>query len=130
MIQKNRVPYFLLGALGIALVGSVWGIGYALPYEFAYMDEVHEILRAFKLGMGEYDWEGAAKGGLYYLLFLRDGLMYVVWWMMGWVRDPHAFALLYFRYPSVSLTGHRSADGGSDGYDNLLRGLFDWQTRV
>jgi 4-amino-4-deoxy-L-arabinose transferase-like glycosyltransferase len=106
MIQKNRIPYLLLGALGIALGLRVWGIGYALPYDFGYMDEVHEILRAFKLGMGEYDWEGAAKGGLYYLLFLEYGLMYVVWWMMGWVRDPHAFALLYFRDPSIFfLTG-------------------------
>jgi 4-amino-4-deoxy-L-arabinose transferase-like glycosyltransferase len=106
MIQKNRVPYLLLGALGIALGVRVWGIGYALPYDFGYMDEVHEILRAFKLGVGEYDWEGAGKGGLYYLLFLEYGLMYVVWWMMGWVRDPSEFALLYFRDPSIFfLTG-------------------------
>jgi hypothetical protein len=100
MTQQDRVTYFLLAVIGLALGLRAWGIGFGLPYDLTY-DEPHEILRAFKLGAGEYDWEGAGKGGLYYLLFIEYGLIYIVWRMMGWVGDAHEFALLYFQDPSV-----------------------------
>jgi 4-amino-4-deoxy-L-arabinose transferase-like glycosyltransferase len=103
--QQNRVTYLLLGVIAIALGLRIWGIGFGLPYALTF-DEDHEILRAFKLGAGEYDWQGWGKGGLYYLLFVEYSLIYVVWWMMGWVGNSHEFALLYFRDPSVFyLTG-------------------------
>jgi 4-amino-4-deoxy-L-arabinose transferase-like glycosyltransferase len=86
--------------LGFALVLRVWGIDFGLPYDLTY-DEVHEIVRAFKLGAGEYDWRGFSKGGLYYLLFVEYGLLYVVWWLTGRIADAHDFALLYFQEPSV-----------------------------
>ena len=98
--QQNRVTYLLLGVFGIALGLRIWGIGFGLPYALTF-DEDHEILRAFKLGAGEYDWEGGGKGGLYYLLFIEYGLIYVVWRMMGGVGDSSEFALLYFQDPSV-----------------------------
>jgi Dolichyl-phosphate-mannose-protein mannosyltransferase len=98
--QQNRVTYLLLGVMGIALGLRIWGVGFGLPYALTF-DEDHEILRAFKLGAGEYDWQGGGKGGLYYLLFVEYGLVYVVWWMMGWVGDSDEFALLFFQDPSV-----------------------------
>jgi 4-amino-4-deoxy-L-arabinose transferase-like glycosyltransferase len=105
MTQQNRVTYLLLAVLGIALGLRLWGIGFALPYDFT-IDEVHEILRAFKLGVGEYDWGGGGKGGLYYLLAVEYALIYAVWWMMGWVRNSYDFALRYFQDPSIFfLTG-------------------------
>jgi 4-amino-4-deoxy-L-arabinose transferase-like glycosyltransferase len=98
--QQNRVSYLLFLVISIAFGLRVWGIGFGLPYTLTF-DEDHEILRAFKLGAGEYDWEGWGKGGLYYLLFVEYGLIYVLWWVMGWVGDSHEFALLYFQDPSV-----------------------------
>ena len=86
--------------LGFALVLRVWGIDFGLPYDLTY-DEVHEIVRAFKLGAGEYDWQEFSKGGLYYLLFVEYGLLYVVWWLTGRIADAQDFALLYFQEPSV-----------------------------
>jgi hypothetical protein len=77
----------------------VWGIGFGLPYEFAY-DEVHEILRAFKLGAGEYQWS-FGKGGLYLLLFVEYGLIFVVSWLLGWVANAREFAIWYVLDPSV-----------------------------
>jgi 4-amino-4-deoxy-L-arabinose transferase-like glycosyltransferase len=103
--QQNRVTYLLLGVIAIALGLRMWGIGFGLPYAFTF-DEDHEILRAFKLGAGEYDWQGWGKGGLYYLLFVEYSLIYVVWRMTGWVGHSHEFALLYFQNPSIFyLTG-------------------------
>jgi 4-amino-4-deoxy-L-arabinose transferase-like glycosyltransferase len=86
--------------LGLALGLRVWGIGFGLPYDFTY-DEVHEIVRAFKLGAGEYAWQGFSKGGLFYLLFVEYGLLYVVWRLTGRIADARDFALIYFQDPSV-----------------------------
>jgi hypothetical protein len=77
----------------------VWGIDFGLPYELTY-DEVHEIVRAFKLGAGEYDWDSFAKGGLYYFLFVEYGLLYLIWKLLGWVADTPDFAIRYFQDPT------------------------------
>lgn len=90
----------LLAVMGVAFGLRVWGIHFGLPYDFTY-DEVHEIVRAFKLGAGEYDWKGFGKGGLYYLLFVEYSLLYGVWWLTGQITDARDFALLYFQNPSV-----------------------------
>ncbi len=98
--QRKRLTWLLIVILGIALGLRVWGIAFGLPYDLTF-DEVHEIVRAFKLGAGEYYWDSFGKGGLYYLLFLEYGFLFVAWWMMGWVTSPSDFALLYFRDPSI-----------------------------
>jgi hypothetical protein len=97
--KQHRVTFLLLAVIGLALGLRVWGIGFGLPYDFTY-DEPHEILRAFKLGAGEYHW-GGGKGGLYYLLFMEYSLIYAVWWMTGRVADTQAFALQVLQDPSI-----------------------------
>jgi hypothetical protein len=94
--QGRWVAICLLMIVGLALGLRVWGIRFGLPYDFTY-DEIHEIVRAFKLGMGEYYWASIGKGGLYYFLFVEYGLMYVIWSMMGKVTSTHDFAMLYFQ---------------------------------
>lgn len=97
--MPRRVTYLLFTVLGLALGLRVWGIGFGLPYDFT-PDEVHEILRAFKLGAGEYQWS-FGKGGLYYILFVEYGLLYVVWWLTGKVADARAFAVHYVLDPTA-----------------------------
>jgi 4-amino-4-deoxy-L-arabinose transferase-like glycosyltransferase len=94
--NQSRVDYILLAILGIALFLRVWGIGIGLPYDFNY-DELHEILRAMKLGAGEYDWSGFGKGGLYFLLFIEYCFLYLVWSLTGLVTNPSEFALLFIQ---------------------------------
>ncbi len=89
----------LFAVLAVALGLRVWGIDFGLPYELTH-DEIHEIVRAFKLGAGEYDWESFGKGGLYYFLFIEYGLIYLVWKLLGWVTDAQDFALHYFQDPT------------------------------
>ncbi|MGI9235085.1 MAG: glycosyltransferase family 39 protein [Woeseiaceae bacterium] len=95
----RKTLYALLAILGIAFVLRVWGIGFGLPYDFT-PDELHEIVRALKLGAGEYSWS-AGKGGLYYFLFLEYGVLYVYWWITGVVSNPTDFALHYLQDPSA-----------------------------
>ena len=78
-ISDQSRMYSVLGILGIALGLRLWGINFGLPYDFT-PDEVHEIVRALKLGAGEYSWT-MGKGGLYYFLFVEYGLLYVFWWI-------------------------------------------------
>ena len=58
-----QVAWLLAAILLLALGLRVWGIDFGLPYELT-SDESKEILRALKLGAGEYYW-GFGKGGLY-----------------------------------------------------------------
>ena len=83
--------FWLLVTLGIGLVLRLWGIDFGLPYEgLTYeqltFEESKEVHRALKLGAGEYAWV-FGKGGLYYLLFIEYGLLFVVSWTLGWVSD-------------------------------------------
>jgi 4-amino-4-deoxy-L-arabinose transferase-like glycosyltransferase len=95
--ENHRIILFAVIALALGL--RVWGVGFGLPYELTY-DEVHEILRAFKLGAGEYQWS-FGKGGLYLLLFLEYGLIFVASWLLGWVANTREFAIWYVVDPSV-----------------------------
>jgi 4-amino-4-deoxy-L-arabinose transferase-like glycosyltransferase len=94
--EPRRLGLLVLGVIAFALCLRVWGIGFGLPYDFTY-DEVHEVVRAFKLGAGEYYWDAAGKGGLYYILFLEYGALYVVWWILGWVQSARDFAIEVIR---------------------------------
>jgi 4-amino-4-deoxy-L-arabinose transferase-like glycosyltransferase len=93
----DRVLWLIL-ATAAAL--RFWGLGHGLPYEFT-PDEAHEILRALKLGAGEYDWRGFGKGGLYLIMFVEYGLIYVGLWLFGVVGSAGDFALLYVTDPTI-----------------------------
>jgi len=97
--SERSLTYAVLAVLGVALVLRLWGIGFGLPYDFT-PDEVHEIVRALKLGAGEYSWT-PGKGGLYYFLFAEYGLLYVFWWVTGEVSAPADFALRYVQDPTA-----------------------------
>lgn len=120
----------LLAVLGIAFGLRVWGIGFGLPYELTF-DEGKEVIRAFKLGIGEYYW-GFGKGGLYYILFVEYGLMYVVWWLLGWVSNTHEFAVLFIRDPSAFYLAGRLTVAFMGVLTCLViflvgRRIYDWQ---
>ena len=85
-------------ALAFAL--RLWGIDFGLPYELTY-DEGKEIHRALKLGAGEYHWVFVGKGGLYYILFLEYGFLYLFWRIIGHVHDTRDFTMQIIRDPSM-----------------------------
>ena len=96
-IQKHRPLVILAAILLLAVFVRVWAIDYGLPYEGITYDQVtfeesQEVLRAFKLGAGEYAWK-FGKGGLYYILFVEYGVYYVVSLATGSVDNPRDFAL-------------------------------------
>lgn len=97
--RGRNIGYAVFAILGIAFCLRVWGIGFALPYDFT-PDELHEIVRALKLGAGEYSW-AAGKGGLYYFMFVEYGFLYVYLWLTGVVNNPNDFALYYLQDPSA-----------------------------
>jgi len=72
--------------LGVILTAAfflrVWGIGFGLPYIY-HTDEWFEIKRALKLGAGVFDFNRAAKGGLFYILFVEYGFYYFVLRVIG-----------------------------------------------
>jgi 4-amino-4-deoxy-L-arabinose transferase-like glycosyltransferase len=98
-IPQRLLTYGLLGVLGLALVLRIWGIGFGLPYDFT-PDEVHEIIRALKLGAGEYSWT-PGKGGLYLILFIEYGALFGFWWLTGQIDTPTDFALMYLQDPTA-----------------------------
>jgi hypothetical protein len=97
--SERRALYFLIAVLGLAFGLRAWGISFGLPYDFT-PDEVHEIVRALKLGAGEYSWI-PGKGGLYYFLFVEYGVLFTFWWMSGKVSGAEDFAILYLQDPSA-----------------------------
>jgi len=125
--EKNLI---LLSILGLAFVLRVWAIGFGLPYDFT-PDEVHEIVRALKLGTGEYSWT-PGKGGLYLFLFVEYGLLYVFWWITGQVNGPTDFALAYLQDPTAFYLAGRitvAVMGTATCYVIYLIGkrLYDWR---
>jgi hypothetical protein len=89
----------LLAIFAIALVLRVWGIGFGLPHDFT-PDEIHEIVRALKLGAGEYSWV-FGKGGLYLILFVEYGFLFAFWWLAGRVDGANEFALQFIQDPTA-----------------------------
>ena len=99
-LTPRYVRWALWAIVALALGLRLWGIGFGLPYDFT-PDEIHEIMRALKLGAGEYDWDGFGKGGLYLILFVEYGFLYVFWRLTGHVGSANDFALQYLQDPTA-----------------------------
>lgn len=99
-MSSRSVKIALFAVLAAALGLRLWGIGFGLPYDFT-PDEIHEIVRALKLGAGEYNLQAFTKGGLYLILFVEYGFLFAVWWLMGQVTGPTDFALAYLQDPTA-----------------------------
>jgi 4-amino-4-deoxy-L-arabinose transferase-like glycosyltransferase len=103
---RPRHVHFAVVIVGLlALFFRLWGIGFALPYDFT-ADEPHHIVQALKIGAGEGGpllriWHTVGKGGLDYLLFFEYGLLYVFWRITGEVRGPDDFAVRYLEDPTA-----------------------------
>ena len=52
------------------------------------------------LGAGEFDWQGFGKGGLYLLLFVEYGILYLTYLFLGITDTPQDFAILYIQDPT------------------------------
>jgi hypothetical protein len=95
----DKSALILIAIFGSAFALRVWGISFGLPYDFT-PDEIHEIVRALKLGAGEYSWV-PGKGGLYYFLFAEYALLFVFWWLTGQISGPYEFAFAYLNDPTA-----------------------------
>lgn len=76
----------------------IW-IDVGLPYDFM-PDEIHEILRALKLGIGEYVVD-SQKGGLYLILFFEYSLLFLFLLVIGSIKSPGDFAVLFIEDPFI-----------------------------
>ena len=88
MPQPRWVKRAMLGILVLAAAVRIWGLDFGLPYEgitykVVQIEESQEVMRALKLGAGEYSWS-FGKGGLYLLLFVEYGVLFAVSWLAGW----------------------------------------------
>ena len=122
----------LWAILALALGLRVWGIAFGLPYDFT-PDEIHEIVRALKLGAGEYDWDGFGKGGLYLILFVEYGFLYVFWRLTGQVGGANDFALQYLQDPTAFYLLGRVTTALMGAATCLViywigKRLYDWRT--
>jgi hypothetical protein len=99
-MPRPSVGLLLLCIFCIGLGLRLWAINFGLPYDLTF-DEIHEILRALKLGAGEYYWGSGGKGGLYLILFVEYGILYSIWWLTGRIGNPTDFALLYVQDPTA-----------------------------
>ena len=88
--------WLLLSILLVTLLLRVWGIRFGLPFSYA-IDEYHEVMRAFQLAAGDFNFNRTGKGGLYYLLLIQYGVYFVVLKVTGVVSTPMDFAMQFVR---------------------------------
>ena len=90
-----------LGAiLLIALTLRLWGVDFGLPYR-THSHEYHEVHRALRLGMGEFDFTRTMKGGYFYFLFIEYGILFVAMFLTGQVASVKEFSFLYLTDPTI-----------------------------
>ena len=87
-----------IGALALAL--RLLLVDYGLPHIYS-TDEGFEVERALKLGAGAFEFHRVAKGGLFYILFIEYGFIYVFLRAFGTIASTQDFIYLYFSNPSV-----------------------------
>lgn len=98
--SDSRTPYALLAVLAIAFALRLWGVNWGLPLLF-HNDEGNEVLRALRLGVGDFEFQRVAKGGYFYLLFVEYGLLYAVLRVLGVVATPAEFGEYFVRDPTI-----------------------------
>jgi len=100
-IQKNSVlPALSLFVICLGgLVLRLWHIGFELPNIYTGFEQ-HEVMRAVRLGMGNFDFDRIGKGGYFYLLFVEYGVFFVILKLMGIVQSAQDFAVYFLRDPS------------------------------
>ena len=91
--------FFLLCIILIALLLRTLNITFDLPQGRGL--ENLEVMRALELGMGKYNFERITKGGLFYVLFVEYGVLYLILSILGIIRSSQDFALYYMNNPSV-----------------------------
>jgi len=91
----------LLAVLCLAAFLRLWGIDYGLPHQYLH-DENVEVVRALRLGAGQYDWsfDRAQRGGYFYILFLEYGFYFLGLWIAGKVQGAGDFALHFVQNPA------------------------------
>lgn len=100
MARTLRTPdCVLIAIIGAALVLRMLGIGYGLPFTL-FMDEYHEVMRALQLATGSFNLERAGKGGLYFILFVEFGILFVIQKITGHISDANQFAIEFVRDPT------------------------------
>ena len=91
--------FFLLCIILIALVLRASNITFDLPQGRGL--EHLEVMRALELGMGKFNFERITKGGLFYVLFVEYGALYLILSILGIIRSSQDFALYYMNNPTV-----------------------------
>lgn len=89
----------LLVVVVFAFVLRLLGIGYGLPFTL-FMDEYHEVMRALQLGTGSFNFDRAGKGGLYLILFLQFGTVFIAQLLTAQVSNANEFALEFIKDPT------------------------------
>ncbi len=99
-ISSGRIVAGLAALIVLAAFAlRVWGVWFDLP-DLPHPDEIHEVHRAVRLGMGSFEWDRTGKGGYFYLLFVEYGVYFVVLRLMGSVESVAEFMDLFIRDPS------------------------------
>jgi len=92
---------WLVGVLVIGALARLWAIGHDLPFVY-YGDELHMMSRSLGFGTGDLNPHWFHKPALYmYIIFFEYGVYYVVGRIFGLFPNVDAFAVHYFRDPTV-----------------------------
>lgn len=98
--RQARRWTWILGLILLAGLGlRLWGVGFDLPY-LTHSHEYHEVHRALRLGMGEFDLERTTKGGYFYLLFVEYSILLVVLVVTGVIASVKEFSFYYLTDPT------------------------------
>ena len=96
--DHGKLKRIFLAVILIAFALRIWGIWFGFPYLYQ-SDEPNEVLRALRLGMGDFDFSRTAKGGYFYLLFVEYGIFFVVLKLFNVVKGVLDFAYFFVREP-------------------------------
>lgn len=92
--SENYEAMALISILVFGLILRLWNIGFELPNLYTGFEQ-NEVLRAVRLGMGEFDFGRMLKGGYFYFLFLEYCFFFLVLRVFGIVQSPNEFAMFF-----------------------------------
>lgn len=99
-MKQQRHWFILAPILGLAAFVRFYGLDFGLP-NLLHVDEPFEVHRALRLASGEFDFNRAGKGGLYYFLFIEMGLIFLLLYVTGVINGVDAFIDYYIRHEHV-----------------------------